>query len=144
MKINVRVEDLDRVRDAMRQIAGAPQRALDATAVGIEEYIDRQLVPHNRTHALERSLGKRQIPFGWEIGHDSRIAPYARFVHGGTRPHTIFPRRKKALRWPAGSSFRFAKRVKHPGYRGDPWMTRAAREAPVIFKRHLEALLAKE
>lgn len=145
MKITASIEGIQRVQQTFARIASAPMRALDATAVRAEQYIDTQLVPHNKTHALERSLGKRRIPGGWEIGHDSRIAPYARFVHDGTKPHMIFPRNKKALRWPVGSKFRFSRKgVKHPGYKGDPWLRRAAAEAPAIFRRHLEALLAKE
>jgi hypothetical protein len=50
-------------------------------------------------------------------------------VHWGTRPHKIRPKTKKALRWAQGGAFQFAREVNHPGYRGDPWMIRAADDA---------------
>lgn len=143
MKLIVNLTGPERVHEMFARVSASTRQALDATAVKVEEYIDTQLAPHTKTGALERSLGKRRIPGGWEIGHDSRVAPYARFVHDGTKPHAIFPRNKKALRWPSGSAFRFARKVRHPGYKGDRWMERAAREAPLIFRAELEARIAK-
>ncbi|NPA63951.1 MAG: hypothetical protein GXO16_03145 [Epsilonproteobacteria bacterium] len=54
---------------------------------------------------------------------------YAWFVHEGTSPHFIHPKFKKALRWTKDmdvkSEFAFAKAVRHPGYKGDPFLARA-------------------
>ena len=52
-----------------------------------------------------------------EIGNSS-IAPYAKFVHYGTKPHIIKPKRKKALKTPYG----VYKRVKHPGTKANPYL----------------------
>ncbi len=166
MRLTASLSGLQAVHAQFARIAALPGRALDATAVQVEQYIDTQVAPHNKTHALERSLGKRRIPGGWEIGHDSRIAPYARFVHDGTRAHMIFPRNKKALRWATANGvafsigsargakylgkanaaffgFKFSKKgVHHPGTKPDKWMERAAQIAPTLFRQHLEALLA--
>lgn len=51
--------------------------------------------------------------------------------------------RKLVLRWPMGGRFIFAQFVNHPGYKGDPWLVRAAARAPQIFQRHLDALMAR-
>lgn len=88
---------------------------------------------HTNTGALVQSLYNRAIPNGREVGHDTERAPHAIFVHWGTRPHTIRPKNKKALRWSAGGKFAFAKQVNHPGYAGDAWMVRAADEAVKAF-----------
>jgi hypothetical protein len=69
-------------------------------------------------------------------------ADYATFVETGTRPHTIRPRNRKALRWAAsagdarlsgtprsGGRVRFAKRVQHPGTRAQPFMVPGAKKA---------------
>lgn len=69
-------------------------------------------------------------------------ASYALFVHEGTRAHDIRPRKAKALRFPAdsgsatlsgrvrrGGKVRFAKRVRHPGTKANPFMLRGARKA---------------
>lgn len=94
------------------------QIAYDAVQLGADR--------HTKTGALFQSVYNRQIPNGREVGHDPTRAPYAQFVIFGTRPHVIRPKNKKALRWPAGAGFRFAKFVNHPGYRGDDYMTTAA------------------
>ena len=57
---------------------------------------------------------------------------YALFVHFGTRPHTILPKKRKELRFGGVSAFRFFKSVEHPGYKGDPFMTNAAKD---VFRR---------
>ena len=84
---------------------------------------------HVVTGALYQSLFNRPIAGGRQVGHDTRRAPHAKFVIQGTRPHTIRPKNKKALRWVDGNGFRFAKFVNHPGYRGDPYMDAAADDA---------------
>ena len=69
-------------------------------------------------------------------------ASYALFVERGTKAHDIVPRKAKALRFPAnagaatlsgrvraGGQVRFAKRVRHPGTRAQPFMEPGARKA---------------
>lgn len=84
--------------------------------------------------ALFQSLYNRSIPKGREVGHDPQRAPHALFVNLGTRPHEIRPKNKQALRWAGGGFFRFAKVVKHPGYRGDAYMIEAATLAVREFR----------
>lgn len=59
---------------------------------------------------------------------------YARYVHDGTRPHIITARNAKALRWESGGVVHFATSVKHPGYKGNPFLTDAltASEGEVV------------
>ena len=42
------------------------------------------------------------------VSPNESVAPYALFVHDGTKPHQILPRAKKALRWTSGGKFVFA------------------------------------
>lgn len=53
---------------------------------------------------------------------------YAGFVNDGTRPHTIRPRRAKALRFVVGGQVVYARVVHHPGTRARPFLDRALRE----------------
>ena len=55
-----------------------------------------------------------------------------------TKPHIIKPRNRKFLRWVAGNNFIFAKKVKHPGYKGDPFFELAVRDEVPKFERWLE------
>lgn len=71
--------------------------------------------------------------------------PYAVFVHEGSKPHIIKPAKKIALRWESKGKFVFAKSVKHPGTKKDPFLYDAAqREWPKIqsrFDNMLDSLL---
>jgi phage gpG-like protein len=53
---------------------------------------------------------------------------YAPYVHDGTRPHVIRPRRRQALRFNVGGQTVFARIVNHPGTRARPFLVRALRE----------------
>lgn len=59
-------------------------------------------------------------------------AEYATFVHEGTRPHPIVPKRGKFLAWiPRGSGAKtiFARSVMHPGTKAQPWLAKSAKLA---------------
>lgn len=100
---------------------------------------------HIKTGALFQSLYNRAITGGRSVGHDPLRAPHALFVVGGTKPHQIKPKNKKALRWVGPNGFVFAKTVNHPGYRGDDYMKEAqddaVRQLPVIFDQVLRRSL---
>lgn len=76
-----------------------------------------------------RVLSTQEVEVG-AVGREDRpagsLATYgeiARWHHGGTRPYTIIPKTKKALRWRTGrgaKAFAFAKVVHHPGLPSRP------------------------
>ena len=106
---------------------------------------------HFKTGALFRSLYNRSIPRGREVGHDpiaTRIKgtdlSYDRLVIFGTKPHRIYPKSKKALRWSGGGAFAFAKWVNHPGYRGDNYMQVAADDAIRQFSAIVTAAMKEQ
>jgi len=107
----------------------------------------RAVSRHTKTGRMERNLTKRVRGNTGEIfflnqGMIKGGVNYALFVHYGTRPHSIYPKNKKALRWKSGGKFVFAKRVNHPGYKGDPFFDRVQaqleNEAPNIFYNTVE------
>lgn len=59
------------------------------------------------------------------VGEVTVTHPAVFYVMDGTRPHLIRPRRKKALRFEARGSVVFAKLVRHPGTRANPFLRRA-------------------
>lgn len=71
----------------------------------------------------------------------ANAAGYAAAVHEGSKPHDIRPKRRKALRFApgggatlagrprAGAQVVFAKRVRHPGNKPNPFMVRGLRKA---------------
>jgi len=58
------------------------------------------------------------------------LAPYAKFVVEGTRPHKIFPVRANVLAFKAaGGDLVFTRVVRHPGTKPNPFLTRALDKA---------------
>lgn len=76
----------------------------------------------------ERGTGDRG-PFVDVVGGRRGLTDYHGFHLRGTPPHTIRPRRRKALRFLAGGRVVFATRVHHPGTPGNPYLQRALKAA---------------
>ena len=144
--IELTLEGLDRIRaEFARLVPEVQTQVLRGLAQVAFDAAQDQVDTHTQTGALARSLRlKSDGKGGWIVGHDQQMAPYAPFVHWGTRAHEIRPREKKALRWVgekgaitrnaqgrfvSGTKFVFARFVRHPGYEGDPWLVKAADEA---------------
>lgn len=121
--------------------------AVRESAIAVQEYAQDNHKYVSRTGALERAIREKVMHGGMraKIYLASNEAPYAVFVHEGSRPHYIFPRHRKALRWVHGNQFAFAKRVYHPGYKGDPFLYNALdAQMPVIediFNRRVDKAL---
>ena len=139
--VEVRLLSDEGMRKKFEAVPGLVDKAAAITVVQLEDRIERDVARHSKTGAIERSIFKRRITGGWELGHELQVAPHVRFVHDGTRPHVIRPKDRMALRWPIAGGFAFSKKVNHPGYRGDAWMDRAARQAPALFTAAIEAQL---
>lgn len=157
MKLGVQVTGASDVRAELLRIGSLPARALAITAEEVEVGVEEAAGKHHKTGAakLVQSVFKQKTPEGWLIGHDPQVSPVALFVHWGTKPHKIFPKKKKALRWALdgksypssarGNFFRFSRKgINHPGYMGDPWMVRQAALAPITFDLALRRLMNKE
>jgi len=117
------------------------------------EYSVKNAKKHTKTGRLERNIDSkihkdklRSEIFvsnqGMLVDWRGKKVNYGIFVHFGTKPHTITPRRKKALRWVENNKFVFAKLVKHPGYKGDPFLYKgvykAFKEIDKIFNETIE------
>jgi HK97 gp10 family phage protein len=60
---------------------------------------------------------------------------YAVYVERGTRPHIIRPRSARALRFMVGGETVFAKKVKHPGTKPQPFFQRVLQKYHAQWKR---------
>lgn len=118
--------------ESVDQLLGAiPDKIDDVFLVIAERIYKRSLASateHWKKGALAASLGSgvKKIAGGYSVVSSNARAPHNIFVHFGTRPHTIKPKNTKYLRWPSGNNYAYAKKVNHPGYKGDPFMYRAA------------------
>lgn len=113
--------------DLRRAFLGGSRNAAEAFAGQVRRRA-QELAPV-RSGRLRRSIrSTSRLGFrGWtsRVGSD---LDYAEFVHDGTRPHLIRPRRARALRFTAGGRVVFARLVRHPGTRPNPFLDRALRE----------------
>jgi hypothetical protein len=60
--------------------------------------------------------------------HVGTPVPYGKYHHEGTRPHIIRPRKGKYLKFTVAGRVVFARSVRHPGTRPNPFLTRWLRE----------------
>jgi len=139
MEIKVEIK---RLNDLIRAFERAPdevKREMQlALRVALRDVQRRARAEHRfrtRTGNLERSITTKVLS-DWPVRGLVALDPavtrtadgrsYGVMVHDGTRAHTIRPRFKRSLRWPDNSEFIFARRVRHPGTKPDPFLYKAA------------------
>lgn len=116
-----------------RMLSMVPELKQETTRATAQQVFDQARIAadkHTKTGALVRSLKIRATRKDrYEVYHDLQIAPHALFVHWGTKAHEIRPKQNRPnphLRFIGKTGrFVFAKRVWHPGYKGDPYLVRA-------------------
>lgn len=117
--------DASRFQRLLSAVGGPGERLLRRKAERVAETARRYAAPHG-----SMADGIIVGPYA-----DKRIEvisthPATQFVHDGTPPHPIYPRRAGGvLRFEVGGRVVFARMVNHPGYRGDPFLTNALRDA---------------
>lgn len=67
-------------------------------------------------------------PLGEDAAILSANTPYARAVHDGRPAIIIKPKKRKALKWKGPDGPMFAKSVKQPARKANPWLARAVAE----------------
>lgn len=144
MKLTARTTGIAETRAELQRIGALPAKTLAVVADEVETFVEGEAAKHSKTGAIVSSIYLRRDGSDFTVGHDGQRAPEALFLHWGSRAHVIRPKNKKVLRWAGNGLFHFAKKVNHPGYRGDPWMVRAATMAPRLFEQHLQAMLARD
>ena len=138
------IEGIGLIRRALiNLVPGLKKEIIHRLANAAHGYAQDGADAHTKTGALARSIKLEKRGEGYAVVQDEQVAPHGRFVHWGTRPHEIRPRRKRALRWVAGGAFVFAQRVQHPGYEGDPFMETARAQVASDFDSIARAAFAE-
>lgn len=139
--------DARTLREALRRF----EHELDRVVPSVLAMSADRIVAHARTTTLfrDRSGNLRRSILRGPItgsfrGDDLAIdlmagvgLRYGRFVHDGTAPHEIRPRRREALRMVIGGRFVFAKKVNHPGTAPRPFLAVAVAETTPNAERSL-------
>jgi len=112
-------------------LALAVQRAkkplMDATIRILLRYADRNTP--EKSGVLRRGNQSDVVASG-DYGRVFNQVPYAGFVHNGTPPHVIVPKRPGGvLVFQIGGKTIFTKRVNHPGTNANPFYDRAVQQS---------------
>ena len=93
----------------------------------IEAETKRLARPHTKSGKMYDSIKSKVAYPEATVSVGDNQAYYALYVHFGTKPHIIKPKRKKFLRFEKNNKWIFTKAVNHPGYKGDPFLFNAVR-----------------
>lgn len=111
---------------ALEALARARGQGLTNSVADRTANLARALAPVGRTGDLKRSIRHRvRRTINGYTAEVYSTAPYAIYVHEGTRPHRIEPKPpRKALRFEVGGGpvVVFARGVNHPGTKAQPFL----------------------
>jgi hypothetical protein len=124
---------------------GAVQAVVKASQDGAEEG-KRAATWKDQTGAARRTIHAKTASKAFHGVHADIVAPlhYHRHLDAGTRPHEILPVKAWFLRFRAKDGTRvFARRVWHPGTKGDGFAGKMYLKAERVLRAELEAVMAK-
>lgn len=109
----------------VRGVGGAGQRFLERKAA--------QVAVLARANSVSNGSISQGIVVGPVEGNKIKVIStniHTLLVHNGSRPHPIFPRRRGGfLRFVVDGRVVYARKVNHPGYKGNPFLTDALKQA---------------
>lgn len=159
MELSLSFTGADELLDAFARLpdlAGRNMRvAVKEGAVIIQKEARKTHRFRTRTGQVERSVdvigGGVQGGASAVVFLNRSVTPVSEFIHDGTRPHMIRPRRRKVLRWASGgfsgpmmpggvgrSGFAFSRGVHHPGTKADPFLFQAAEVKRRAVEQHIQ------
>lgn len=89
---------------------------------------------------LKQSIGYTPYGTGFMV---FAKAEYASYVDTGTLPHVILPKRGRFLAFQVDGKWVFAKRVHHPGSKGDFFFKNAVKVGEDFSKIEMQSAIAK-
>lgn len=118
------------------------QRAIDASADDVFKNATRTNVPW-KTGNLVQSFGVVRGRLVALVGPNKSGVPakYAIFVHEGTAPHVITPKKGKALFWKGAKHP--VKSIKHPGTKPNRFIPRILEKSMPRIQTNFQTALAK-
>lgn len=127
--MDIRIKGLDDVTGNLDSFSQNVQvelkEALDISLRDVQEYAREHHRFITRTGEAEKSIetvASYGTNFKGIVGTTRKVTVY---LHTGTDRHVIVPRLKQSLRFVKGNKFKFARRVKHPGTKEDPFIYNA-------------------
>lgn len=124
---------------------GAIKAVQRASKEGAEEGV-RSATWKDRTGNARRTIKSTMAKKVFHDVYADIVAPlhYHRYLDAGTKPHEIRPVRAKMLRFIASDgNLVFARRVRHPGTKGDGFAGKMYFKAQRVLRAELEVMAAK-
>jgi HK97 gp10 family phage protein len=123
-QFTIKVEGLTELKAAFKV---APEIAIPELKKAIQTSVNliRPIMVKNapyKTGKLRQNIYARTSGLKGTVGPDLTTTKYALFVHEGTRPYMIYPRKASVLAFRVGSKMVFAKSVRHPGIKANPFV----------------------
>jgi hypothetical protein len=145
MRVELKIKKLPRILQqgaVEKNLRRAIMIAAETYTRDIHDWIDSGRAFKPRTGNLQKSIA-------WYMTDNSaRIiaqVDYAKFVEFGTKPHTILPKRRKALKIPSPEGYIFRKKVSHPGSKPYPFffanLQDRAKKVAIEFMKALEGVV---
>lgn len=120
------LDDVTRNLDSFSQnVQVELKEALDISLRDVQEYAREHHRFITRTGEAEKSIetaASYGTYFKGVVGTTREVTVY---LHTGTDRHVIVPRLKQSLRFVKDNKLKFARRVKHPGTKEDPFIYNA-------------------
>ncbi len=132
------------LENATKNLNDEVMKALARTAELASGYARTSVLYKSHTYGLRSS-----IQWGTQLGSSSAhavmraSAPYAEYIENGSKPHTIEPNRKQALRFVQNGAVRFSRIVHHPGTKATHFMTLAQERATPLLERLMGEAFAR-
>lgn len=112
-------------KNALAAAARAGAVELQGAALASLALAMRRRAPREGDVIIKKARGKKgeDVQATYLVGPPRR-KPWLRWLHDGTKPHDITPKRKKVLFDVLGGKF-FGAEVTHPGQKSHPWLKSA-------------------
>lgn len=144
MKVNVEVKGVQHAIGKLKAYQVSKRlgirRVVMETAVRVESgAISRAPVDKGN---LKKSMGRKTYKGGMaaEVYNTAEYAPHVEF---GTRPHEIRPKKGRLLSWVKSGKRIFARKVRHPGTKAQPFLFPAWEEQRPGFLSRIKQELRK-
>jgi len=135
---SVDLSELERLVNTLQDkslLARAASNSLANSTESLASYATKNARFKNPTGATVNATQAVTKGLRSSIFVDKKDIPYIEPLYEGSKPHIIRPKDTGALSFVIGSTRIFAKEVRHPGYKGNPFIQRAWDKNKEVFKK---------
>lgn len=132
----VDVSELERLVNTLQDkslLARAASNSLTNATESLASYATKNAGFKNPTGATVNATQAVSKGLNSSIFVDQKDIPYILPLYDGSKPHIIKPKDANSLSFVIGNTRIFAKSVKHPGYKGNPFIFKAWKKQENVF-----------